>query len=150
MKDDGIGLTLFAIFAVVLAIGVGVWLYQKDKLNKMSWVAIFTAILPNLLLMFLMVSLAFHMRMALGQWPDSIGMENFPRWLIIHADVVIGFFIVILFGTLFVLPPVAIIGYIIVPFRRILPWLAVYYIGHIVMWLVLVAMPEGFLYWLRD
>lgn len=150
MDDDDIALTLFAVCAVVAAIAVGVWLYRTNEFKNMSWLAVITAILPNLILMVLMVSLAAHMRMALGRWPESIGMANFPTGLVVHADVAIGWFIITLFGTMFVLPPVAIVGYILVPFRRILPWLAVYYIGHIFMWAVLVAMPEGFLYWLRD
>ena len=56
---------------------------MKSKNSK----AIVIACLPYLLALMFFYSLAIHMHMALGGWPERIGTEGFPPALLMHADI---------------------------------------------------------------
>ncbi len=71
---------------------------------KLSRTATAVSAAPSVLLLALFYSLAFHMRQALGAWPNSIGEQGFPHLLVIHAGITADYFTFILLSSVFAVP----------------------------------------------
>ncbi|MGI8904967.1 MAG: hypothetical protein ACR2IE_00555 [Candidatus Sumerlaeaceae bacterium] len=142
-------LLYLAVGAGLLSAALLVWIYAKHGPGALSRRGVFLALTPNLIAGALIVTLAAHMRISLGGWPQSIGEAGFPRLLLFHANVSMYYFLFLLFATI-VMWPLAVIISTAVPGRAPLPYLALYFIAYWSTWGILQLMPPGFLYWWWD
>jgi hypothetical protein len=91
---------------------------------KASRTGIVASVLPGFLMLVLFYSLAIHMRLSLGMWPNSIGENGFSRGLLTHTQITVIYFEILILMTIFSLP-VAILACLLIPeWRRIVPYLA--------------------------
>jgi len=67
-------------------------------------VQIALAVLPSALSLILYYSLAVHMRLSLGYWPEAVGDHGFPPSLTAHANLALEYFFALLYFVMFVLP----------------------------------------------
>lgn len=65
------------------------------------------SVAPSILSLLLYYSLAIHMYFSLGQWPKSIGESGFPGGLVVHANIQMFYFIVLMLLAICVLPVAA-------------------------------------------
>ena len=87
--------TLAALSVVSLAIAMAWSVIQGQGSGRSRrWLALLT--LPGLLALVSFYSLAVHMHVRLGGWPERIGSDGFPADLIIHDGISSGLFSVAL------------------------------------------------------
>ncbi len=150
MQDDKVLLLLFGVLVGLLSLGYIVWLFATKTVRRLSAAVVGLAVTPSLILMFLIASLAVHMRLSLGGWPLQIGEEGFSPGLIFHAETTIYYFIFLLYLTLFLMPVAAVTCALISAWRGALNYLAISYVAYCCNWVLLLIMPDGFLYWWWD
>ena len=105
---------------------------------------------PGLLLLALFYSLAFHMQRSLGSWPTAIGTNGFPRVLVVHADITMALFGILLLSSVF-LAPGAFAVCVVTP--RWLPnaaYFVIYVVVFVACWGLMQLAPGQFLNWWRD
>jgi hypothetical protein len=144
--------TILAVIAALLGIAsAGILLHGllAPRRTTPPWRRVLLAISPALLAIAAIASLAFHMRLALGGWPDRIGEEGFPLPLVLHVHITISYFIVLLYLTMFAWP-LALLTCLAVRHWDALPYLASYFLGYCCVWGFLALLPEAFLYWWWD
>ncbi len=98
----------------------------------------------------LFYSLALHMYRSLGGWPTSIGERGFPASLVAHANITMYFFIALIWFGMFALPVAILVCLLRQPWRRFVPYFALYALAFLVCWGLMQLAPEPFLYWWRD
>jgi hypothetical protein len=104
--------------------------------------------LPSLIM--LGYTLAVHMYRSLGGWPASIGERGFPGLLVAHAKITMYFFIALIWFGMFVRPVAIVVCLLRSPWRRFVPYFALYALVFLVSWGLMQLAPEPFLYWWRD
>ena len=98
----------------------------------------------------LFYSLAIHMHRRLGGWPRVIGDQDFPRGLVMHADLALHAFGSMLLGCIFVLP-IAVLLCVCVPrIRPGLRYLGIYAVTCGAAFGAMLLAPDPFLYWWWD
>jgi hypothetical protein len=112
--------------------------------------AIVIACLPYLLALVFFYSLAIHMHMALGGWPERIGTEGFPPALLMHAGIQGAYMSGLLFFTVFVAPALLLICLLVPMLRRLAVYFALQGVGLLVFLGQMYLAPEGYVYWWWD
>jgi hypothetical protein len=97
----------------------------------------------------LFYSLAVHMYRSLGAWP-SIGEEGFPRLLVVHADIAVNFFIILLLFTLFAVPVAIFVCAFVRRWRHLILYLGLYAALFFLGWGLMQLAPKPFLNWWWD
>ncbi|MGJ8697730.1 MAG: hypothetical protein ACSHYF_15535 [Verrucomicrobiaceae bacterium] len=105
------------------------------------------ASLPGLLQLGLFYSLAVHMYVSLGDWPESIGTEGFSGGLIFHAELSGLYFSGLLFGCTFVWPILLMACLGIERLRRHVPGVTIFAVACYFSFMGVLVGPEGFLSW---
>jgi hypothetical protein len=116
---------------------------------KVSRTGFIASAFPSFLMLGLFYSLAIHMRLSLGAWPNSIGERGFSPALFAHAQITVLCFEILLLATVFVLP-VVILVCLSNSKWRVARYLAFYGLVFFVCWGLMHLAPEPFLYWWRD
>lgn len=117
---------------------------------RLARTGILVSALPNLFLLVLFYSLAWHMFRALGGWPSSIGDHGFPRPLVAHADITMYYFVGLIWFGMFIWP-VAVLLCVVVPrWREFIPYLGLYGALFLSCLALMQLVPEQFLNWWRD
>lgn len=108
------------------------------------------AILPSLLFVTMFYSLAVHMRLSLGGWPDRIGIQGFPPELVQHVEITAFIFGWTLLGFVFALPVVMLVCAGITRGRRLVFYLATSGIAFALVQGLIALAPAPFLSWWWD
>ncbi len=98
----------------------------------------------------LFYSLAVHMYLALGEWPQSIGEHGFPPALVSHGYLATRFFSALAVIGISLVPVASILGVAIRPARRLMPYLGVYVTACAIALGIMQLAPARFLYWWWD
>ena len=109
--------------------------------------ALFLSTLPGVILLVLFYSLAGHMFLSLGQWPDSIGEHGFPRLLSVHASLSKGCFTFLYLLTVYVSPGVLLFLLASKPWRKFSLCLVAHVITFWVVYGCILLAPAQFLSW---
>lgn len=117
---------------------------------RASRIGVVVSALPNLVMLGLFYSLAFHMHRSLGGWPTSIGERGFPPLLVTHVNIAVDYFIVLLLLSLFVLPVAIVVCLLVERWKWVVRYLALHALLFAVCWALMQLAPEQFLYWWRD
>jgi hypothetical protein len=117
---------------------------------RASRTGIVASALPSIIMLGLFYTLALHMYRSLGGWPTSIGERGFPASLVAHANITVYFFIALILFGMFVLPVAILVCLLRQPWRRLVPYFALYALAFFVCWGLMQLAPEPFLYWWRD
>jgi hypothetical protein len=107
--------------------------------------ALFLSTTPGLILLVLFYSLAAHMFFSLGQWPDSIGENGFPRLLVFHASLSTGYFSFLYLLTVYVAPGIFVLLLTIKPWRKFSLCLVAHVITFWVVYGCILLAPAKFL-----
>ena len=112
--------------------------------------AIIVACLPYLLALVFFYSLAIHMHLALGGWPERNGTEGFPPALLMHADIQGAYISGLLFFTVFVAPVLLLVCLLVPPMRHLAVYLALQGLGLLVFIGQMYLAPSAYVYWWWD
>ena len=85
---------------------------------KVTRIGLLLSSLPSLIALALFYSLAVHMRLSLGAWPQSIGERGFSPALVTHSHVTWRCWEMLALVSLFVLPAVTLVGALVPRGRR--------------------------------
>jgi len=107
-------------------------------------------IVPSIIALSLFYSLAIHMYLSLGGWPESIGEEGFSAFLIIHAYISVYFFGFMFLLVIFISPIALLLCLIIKKWRKRIPYWIVNAVSFGLCFLFIKLAPSGFLYWWWD
>jgi hypothetical protein len=80
--------------------------YSQGMDIRPSRLIIFLMVLPAMVMLILFYTLAAHMHHELGNWPTSLGIQNFSIGLQLHAQIADDFWGVMFLVCVFALPPV--------------------------------------------
>ena len=108
------------------------------------------AILPSMFFLTTFYSLAVHMRLSLGDWPDRIGTEGFPLELVQHVEITAFVFGWTLLGFVFALPVVMLACVGIARGRRFVFYLGTSGIAFALVQGLIAIAPAPFLNWWWD
>ena len=117
---------------------------------KISRTGIVISALPSLLMLGAFYSLAVHMRLTLGHWPDSIGTIGFPERLIAHGRFAWEFYAALLASSMVVVPIGTVICLLAPRWRRGAIYFASFGVFYGVCWGLMLLAPSGFLNWWWD
>lgn len=134
---------VLVLMAIAIAVRVGVPL-------KPTRTGVAISLLPNLLMLVLFYSLAVHMYLSLGAWPNSIGEQNFSRPLLAHANITTNFFAILLLVTFLVWPLALFLCALTRRGRALFSYLVIYGLSYVVSWGLLLLAPSRFLDWWWD
>jgi len=137
----------FAVGAVLVSAGPVLGMRPVDPPRRAALAA---ALLPPLVGLALVASLALHMHASLGGWPETIGMRGFPSELVLHAEVAWFAFGSLLLACLFVWPVALLLCLAAPRLRPGLPYLGAFAAACLVGALLMQVLPERFLYWWWD
>lgn len=105
---------------------------------------------PAALMLCLFYSLAIHMHVALGGWPQSIGEAGFPPALLIHSTIA-EFSFAALLGSAFLLLPIGLLVCALVQrLRRFLIYLSLFGGSSLLCLFGMAFAPAEFLNWWMD
>ena len=119
---------------------------QKTALSRRKFSLL---ALPGVLMLLAFYSLAIHMHMDLGQWPQSIGTRGLSPALIGHAEVAYWFFGTILLVGL-ALPLLLVVHALVPKLRRHTIYSATFGVTTWICLALTFLAPSGFLYWWWD
>ena len=119
------------------------------KIN-VSKKALLLSTLPGLILLVLFYSLAGHMFWSLGQWPESIGEDGFPRPLAIHASLSTGYFRLLYLLTVYASPGMLLFLLASKPWRKLSLCLVTHIITFGIAYAGMLPAPAQFLTWWWD
>lgn len=105
---------------------------------------------PSVVMVSSFYGLALHMHHVLGQWPDRIGNDGFPAALVLHADITLNFFGVLLIGTILLWPLGCIVCLVVSRFRTALPYFLIHAASFCLGFVVMHLAPRQFLNWWWD
>ena len=107
------------------------------------------AVLPVAALV-MFYSMAAHMYLSLGHWPQSIGDDGFSPALVFHGKAQYWWIGLVARISLYIWP-VAVVGCAVISkARRVLPYLGVYALAVLLCWGLTYLAPERFLDWWFD
>ncbi|MBE2180768.1 MAG: hypothetical protein IAE97_09880 [Chthoniobacterales bacterium] len=138
-----------SISALVIGISAAAALFFMRP-ARWSWRTFLAAILPSLLMLTLFCSLAIHIHGSLGGWPESIGECGFPRNLVVHAHVTMGYFMFLVLSGLFVWPAAFLVCLAIRRWRSALFHLGVHALAFFACLGAMQLAPPLFLNWWWD
>ncbi len=105
---------------------------------------------PNLVMVVLFYSLALHLRLHLGDWPQSIGEEGFPSGLRLHAEIAWRFCSAWVFLSVLLVPIGMICCVVATNLRHQLRFFALYAAGWFLSVGLMAIAPRPFLNWWWD
>ena len=115
-----------------------------------SRTSLLSALLPSALLLAAYYSLAVHMYLSLGAWPKSIGTHRFSQSLTLHADVLEGTLLIVIFANWVGYPILAIWSLIQRRLHGLHAALGIYGISMTVAAGLMLLAPSEFQYWFAD
>jgi len=119
-------------------------------MKQLSLKGALVAVLPSLVALALYYSLAVHMYLSLGRWPDSIGDEGFSAALSLHAKTQFWCTIVLVMTSV-CLWPLAMVACAAIPkTRRLIPYLAIFAVALVACYGLMQLAPKPFLNWWLD
>ena len=121
-----------------------------DAESKPSRAELLVAALPSLIALVLYYSLAIHMKLALGEWPTSIGEKGFSPALLTHAFVEKRYFVALLWFGIFVFPIALLVCALLPRLRRLLLLLAISAAIFLASCLLRLCVPPAFFWWWLD
>ena len=142
--------TLVAVFAAMVGLIALVPAYRRRASLNLARPGIALAIFPPLAMLGLFYSLAIHMRQSLGAWPSSIGERGFPPLLVAHAHIASSYFVALLLLSMFVLPVIILLCLFVPPWKRFIPYFALFGLLFVICWGLMQLAPEPFLHWWID
>jgi hypothetical protein len=98
----------------------------------------------------LFYSLAIHMYLSLGRWPDSIGYRGFSPALIAHGKGQYWWISVVAWMSIYLWPPAFVLCAAIPRTRRFVPYLAIYAFVALACFGLMHLAPRQFLDWWYD
>jgi hypothetical protein len=107
-------------------------------------------VLPSVVALVSFYTLAVHMRISLGGWPESIGERGFPPALVTHAHISQNYFGVVFIGTLFVSPLAMLVCALVKRWRRALTPLLISFVGFFACLACMQLGPARFANWWWD
>ena len=119
------------------------------KLKERKWTFII-AVTPWLLGLGLYWSLAIHMYLSLGSWPEMIGTSGFPPALLLHAEIQSNYLAVLSLFTIFVCPVMFLLCLFIERLKKMVIYPSLQILGMLLFLLQIVLAPEGYRYWWWD
>ncbi len=117
---------------------------------KPTRTSIIIAGLPSLLMLGLFYSLAIHLRLSLGAWPESIGTNGFSDSLVAHGRLAWNFCSALFAVSLFVLPVAFLVCLLVARWRRFVIYFALYALFYGICWGLMLLAPARFLSWWWD
>ena len=117
---------------------------------KVTRIGLLLSSLPSLIALALFYSLAIHMRLSLGAWPQSIGERGFPPALVTHSHVTWRCWEVLAFVSIFVLPAVTVVCALVPRGRRFAFYPALGTLAFLLAWGFMFLAPARFLNWWWD
>lgn len=145
-SDSGVILVLLPGVPGLIALFAGIGRLHRPPVG---WF-ILLAIAPNLLMLFLFYSLALHMYLEMGGWPQSIGNSGFSMALNTHADITQYIFGVIILVNMFLFPLMVMACAIVGKLKGALYYLGTYGVSCAIGIGVILLGPSQFLYWWWD
>jgi|GEM_PF-1328891 len=132
--------------ASVIATPTLSWMSTEDRRHLHMATALFLPAAAGLSFF----SLAVHMRLSLGEWPQSIGNDGFSSALIIHQDIAGLFFGALLLGMFFVWTPVALVSCFSKRLRTSLKYQGIFAVASMSTFGLTFLAPSDFLNWWWD
>jgi hypothetical protein len=117
------------------------------KLNRRG---VLVSLAPALLALLLFASLAMHMRLSLGQWPQSIGSASFPPALHGHATIAFHYFWWLLLPCACLTPVIALVCLAVPRWRGLFWYVAIFAAACTNAIALMQLAPEPFLHWWKD
>ena len=117
---------------------------------KVTRIGLLLSSLPSLIALALFYSLAIHMRLSLGAWPQSIGERGFPPALVTHSHVTWRCWEVLAFVSIFGLPAVTVVCALVPRWRRFAVYPALGTLAFLLAWGLMFLAPARFLNWWWD
>jgi hypothetical protein len=117
---------------------------------RQSYLALTASVLPAFLMLASFYSLAIHLYHHLGGWPTGIGDHGFPPALILHENISVTFFMILMLVTFFVWPVVYILCVAIRRWRVCLFYLGAYAFSFLLCSGAMLLAPSGFWNWWWD
>jgi hypothetical protein len=105
---------------------------------------------PTLLMVGSFYALAVHMYAALGGWPKRIGEFGFPRPLVLHSDLTLDYFGIVLATTLLVCPVAIFVCSLVPRWRSAVPYLLAHCGFFIAGMILMHVAPSKFIDWWWD
>jgi len=137
----------FAFGAVLVSVGPALASRPGDPPRRAALVA---ALLPPLVGLALVASLALHMHVSLDNWPGSLETRGFPRELLLHAEIAYFAFGSLFIACLFVWPVALLLCLAAPRLQPGLPYLGAFAAACLAALLVMQLLPDPFLYWWWD
>ena len=148
---------LVAVCLGAVAIGLGiVALIQSlvaarfQPAQKLSQVWTLAAALPSVVMVIMFYSLAIHVRLSLGQWPQSIGDVGFPSGLIMHERIAGNYVFGPLLVSLFIWPLAVFLCWWVSSWRRFIAYQTIHALSFLVGFGAICLAPSSFLNWWWD
>jgi hypothetical protein len=119
-------------------------------MNSPSLKGAMLAAMPPAAALIIFYSLAAHMYLSLGQWPQSIGTNGFSPALLFHSEAQYWLIVVVGHLSIYVWPVAVIATALTAKTRRFLPYLGIYALAVLICWGLMYLAPRQFLYWWFD
>jgi hypothetical protein len=114
--------------------------------SKGIWISIF----PGLLMLVIFYTLAIHIRLSLGAWPDSIGDRGFSPFLSAHGRFAWRYCVVLTSATMAISPAGILLCLLVPRWRRCTLYFVLFGLFHLGCWGLMLLAPEPFLNWWWD
>ena len=124
-------------------------LKTKPALSRITQTGVLLASAPAALWLLLYFSLAAHLRLGLGRWPDSIGDNPETPLFALHTKLVWSYFGYMLLA-LFAVPLIIAVLVFLPRCRRFVVHLVAYSISIGLAWALMHLAPGSFVYWFFD
>ena len=98
----------------------------------------------------LFYSLAVHMYLSLGHWPNSIGYNGFSRGLALHGKIQVWWVQMVALMSFYIWPPAIVLCAAIPKTRRFLPYLVLFALAVLACYGLMHLAPRRFLDWWYD
>lgn len=118
--------------------------------KRPSKAVIWLATLPAMVTLVLFYSLALHMYVSLGGWPEVLGERGFSRALTAHANTAFMMFTAMFFTGIFVWPFVFPICVLVKPLRPFSYYLAAFQASNVICLVLMQLGPSKFVWWWWD
>src|SRR5687767_2084726 len=117
---------------------------------KVSRTGIIVSALPSLVMLGMFYSLAIHMRVRLGAWPQSIGDRGFPPALSAHGNLASDYGTLLLLGSMVIVPLGILTCLLVARWRPFARYFGLFALLYVVCWGLMLLAPAPFLNWWWD
>jgi len=141
------GLLLLVILLIIASI---TWTSVHQQWANLSRRGVVVSAIPSIIMLILFYSLAIHMRVSLGGWPQSIGEVGFPGPLVAHAHISCWYFSTLLLVSLVAWPVVIALLFALKRLRKYIPHASLFELVFFICFLLMLIAPARFLNWWWD